>query len=119
VYWSKEGRWPKEYFNGDNQTRKDFEKYNGIPWIIEMGLNHLLARRKSSSSLRGKQSETGSVAPSSTIASDEKPREAKSAPYKHASYETILATKGSFIGKFDLDIIDTSKKLCRTLLKAE
>ncbi|KAH8760016.1 hypothetical protein BGZ57DRAFT_944192 [Hyaloscypha finlandica] len=35
-------------------------------------------------------------------ASDKKPREAKSTPYKRLSYETILATKGSFIGKFDL-----------------
>jgi WD40 repeat protein len=39
----------------------------------------------------------GSVAPSSTTASDEKPREAKSTSYKRVSYETVLATKGSFI----------------------
>jgi len=119
AYWSEEGRWPKEYFNQDDQTRKDFEKYNGIPWVTEMGLNHLLARKKSSSSLRGKQSEAGSAAPSSTTPSDQKPREAKSTPYTRPSYETILATKGSFMAKFDLGITDTSKKLCRTLLEAE
>jgi hypothetical protein len=118
-YWSEEGCWPKEYFNQDDQTRKDFEKYNGIPWVTEMGLNHLLARKKSSSSLRGKQSEAGSAAPSSTTPSDQKPREAKSTPYTRPSYETILATKGSFMGKFDLGITDASKKLCRTLLEAE
>jgi hypothetical protein len=84
-----------------------------------MGLNHLLIRKKSSSSLYGKQSEASSVAPSSTTASDEKPREAKSTPYKRISYETVLTTKGSFIGKFDLGITDASKKLCRTLLEAE
>ena len=112
AYWSEEGRWPKEYFNEDDQTRKDFENYNGIPWVTEMGLNHLLARKKSSSSLRGKQSEAGSIAPSSTTASDEKPREAKSTPYKRPSYETVLATKGSYMGKFDLGITDASKKVC-------
>ncbi|KAI0908887.1 hypothetical protein F4823DRAFT_465847 [Ustulina deusta] len=117
-YWSEEGRWPKEYFNQDDQTRKDFEKYNEIPWVTEMGLNHLLARKKSTSSLRGKQSEAGS-APSSTTASDEKPREAKSTPYKRASYETVLATKGSFMDKFDEGIEKASSDLCQTLLHSE
>lgn len=84
-----------------------------------MGLNHLLARKKSSSSFRGKLSEAGSVTPSSTTASDEKPSEAKSTPYKRPSYETVLATKGSFMRKLDLGIIDASKKVCRTLLEAE
>ena len=79
-------------------------------------MNHLLARKKSSSSLRGKQSEAGSAA---TTPSDQKPREAKSTPYTRPSYETVLATKGSFMGKFDLGITDASKELCRTLLKAE
>ena len=118
-YWSEKGRWPTEYFNQDDQTRKDFEKYNGIPWVTEIGLNHLLARKKSSSSLRGKQSEASSTAPSSATPSDQKPREAKSIPYTRPSYETILATKGSFMGNFDLDITDASKKLCQTLLDAE
>jgi hypothetical protein len=84
-----------------------------------MGLNHLLARKKSSSSLRGKQSEAGSVAPSSTTASDEKPREAKSTPYKRASYETVLATKGSFMEAFYEDIEKASSDLCQTLLYSE
>ncbi|KAI2619935.1 hypothetical protein GGR54DRAFT_601860 [Hypoxylon sp. NC1633] len=116
-YWSEGGHWPKEYFNQDDQTRKDFEKYNGIPWVTEMGLNHLLARRKSLSSLRGKQSEAGSVTPSSTTPSDQKPREAKSAPYTRPSYATVLATKGSFMDKSDLGITDASKSLCRILLE--
>ncbi|KUJ06351.1 uncharacterized protein LY89DRAFT_703031 [Mollisia scopiformis] len=82
-----------------------------------MGLNHLLARRKSLSSLRGKQSEAGSVTPSSTTPSDQKPREAKSAPYTRPSYATVLATKGSFMDKSDLGITDASKSLCRNLLE--
>jgi hypothetical protein len=100
-YWRKERRWPKEYFEP------------------ESNMNHLLARKKSSSSLRGKQSEAGSAAPSSTTPSDQKPRETKSTPYTRPSYETVLATKGSFMGKFDLGITDVSKRLCRTLLEAE
>jgi hypothetical protein len=84
-----------------------------------MRLNHLLARRKSSSSLRGKQSEAGSATPSSTTPSNQKPKEAKSAPYARPSYTTVLATKGSFIDKSDLGITDTSKSLCRILLEKE
>ena len=84
-------------------------------------MNHLLvlARKKSSLSLRGKQSEDGSTAPSSTTPSHQMPREAKSTPYKRPSYETVLATRGSFMGKFDLGITDVSKRLCRNLLEAE
>merc|ERR1711939_1168276 len=85
----------------------------------ESNMNHLLARKKSSSSLRAKQSEAGSATPSSTTPSDQKPREAKSTLYTRPSYETVLATKGSFMSKFDLGITDASKRLCRTLLEAE
>jgi hypothetical protein len=76
----------------------------------------LLARKKS---FRGKQSEAGSAVPSSTTPSDQKPREAKSSLYARPSYEIILATKGSFISKFELGIIDKSKKLYRILLEAK
>ncbi len=82
-------------------------------------MNHLLIKKKSLSSLCNKQSEASSTTPSSTTPSDQKPKETKSTPYSRLSYKTILTTKGSFIGKFDLDITDTSKKLYRTLLKAE
>ncbi|MCJ1348111.1 hypothetical protein MMC31_006342, partial [Peltigera leucophlebia] len=74
-YWRRELRWPKEYFEP------------------ESNMNHLLARKKSSSSLRGKQSEAGSATPSSTAPSNQTPREAKSTPYTRPSYETVLATK--------------------------
>jgi hypothetical protein len=84
-----------------------------------MGLNHLLVKRKSLSSLRGKQSDASSVTPSSITLSNQKLREAKSAPYTRPSYATVLATKGSFIDKSDLGITDASKSLCRILLKKE
>merc|ERR1711977_108650 len=69
-YWRKEGTWPEEYFNPEGN------------------MSHLLARKKSLSSLRAKQSEAGSTTPSSTTPSDQKPREAKSSPYARPSYET-------------------------------
>jgi hypothetical protein len=100
-YWRRELRWPKEYFES------------------ETNMNHLLARKKSSSSFRGKQSEAGSAAPSSTTPSDQKPREAKSAPYQSPQYRILLETKGSFMRKSDLGITDTSKTVCRSLLEAE
>ncbi|KAL7938316.1 hypothetical protein V8C35DRAFT_148512 [Trichoderma chlorosporum] len=97
-YWTQEFCWPKEYFE---------------PETI---MSHLLARRKS---YRGKQSDVSSATPSSITPSDQKPREAKSSPYTRPSYQTILATKGSFMGKFELGITEESKRLCRTLLEAE
>ena len=84
-----------------------------------MNMSHLLVRKKSSSSLRGKQSEASSVTPSFITPSDEKPRAVKSAPYQDPGYTTILATKGSFMGKSKLGITNTSKSLCRTIFEKE
>ena len=97
-YWRKEFCWPKEYFQP------------------ECNMSHLLAlaRKKSTSSLRGKQSETGSSTPS-----DQKPRDVKSTVYARPSYTTVLATKGSFMDKSDLGITDTSKNICRILLEKD
>jgi len=100
-YWRKELRWPKEYFHPENN------------------MNPLLARKKSSSSFRGRFSEASSAAPSSTTPSDQKPREAKSAPYQSPQYTILLEAKGSFMRKWELGIADVSKIICRTLLEAE
>jgi hypothetical protein len=100
-YWIQKESWPEEYFEPESD------------------MSHLLARKKSLSSLRGKQSEAGSAAPSSTTPSDQKPREAKSTPYQSAQYKILLETKGSFMRKSELGIADASKTFCRTLLEAE
>ncbi|KAG4419338.1 hypothetical protein IFR04_007486 [Cadophora malorum] len=100
-YWRKEGTWPEEYFNPEGN------------------MSHLLARKKSLSSLRAKQSEAGSTTPSSTTPSDQKPREAKSSPYARPSYETVLATKGSFLDKCDNGIEKAGRDLCQNLLYSE
>ncbi|MCJ1422360.1 hypothetical protein MMC29_000240 [Sticta canariensis] len=112
LHWTKTKQWPQGY---SEQSDKD--------------MSHLLARQKSSGSLRRKKSALvsvdpasttapTSVAPSSTTPSDQKPREVKSAPYQDARYETLLATKGSFMGKPALAIKQTSKKNHLHLLDA-
>ena len=137
-YWIKEGSWPKEYFDQDKQLRKHlqqksaFEEIKHEDWFREQfqgfkhedwfkeeygqvsNMSHLLARQKSSSSLRRKNSESGMTTPS-----DQQPREAKSAKYKTANYATVLATKGSFMDESDLDITDASRSLYRTLLHSK
>jgi hypothetical protein len=124
-YWILKESWPKEYFKQDDQTRKDLEKDSWIEdfkdedWFREQfgdvsRMSQLLARQKSSSSLRRRNSESDTATPS-----DQKPREAKSTQYARPSYTTVLATKGSFMDKSDLGIIDASKSFCRTLLEKE
>ncbi|KAK5442664.1 hypothetical protein LTS15_010982 [Exophiala xenobiotica] len=90
--------WPRGYFNGE--------------------MSHLLARKKSASSLRRKRSDSESGAPSSTP-SAQKPREEKSAPYQNARYEIVLATKDSFMGKYAQGTTNESKRLCQQLLDAQ
>jgi hypothetical protein len=82
-------------------------------------MEHVLARKKSSSSLRGKQSESSAIAPSSTTPSDQNLREEKNTAYKHARYELLLKTKGSFMNESDLGITDKSKEKNQNLLNAD
>ncbi|KAK5202249.1 hypothetical protein LTR41_012007 [Exophiala xenobiotica] len=74
---------------------------------------------KSATSLRRKRSDSESGAPSSTTPSDQKPREEKSAPYQNVRYETVLATKDSFMGKHGQGTTNESKRRCQQLLDTE
>ena len=122
-YWRKEGRWPKEYFEADDQTRehlnRDLDEENWLKnyWIPEM--EYPLARKKSSSSLRRVQSQPDSAVPSSITPSDQKPREEKSAPYKHPGYKIELAKKGSFMDEDEKGIAKEKKELCQGFLETE
>lgn len=78
-------------------------------------MNPLLARKRSSASLRRKRSNPDSIA--LTSSSDQKTREGKSAPYKDARYELTLQSKGSFMEKHPQGIAQASKSLCLTLLE--
>ncbi|KXL45558.1 MAG: hypothetical protein FE78DRAFT_90381 [Acidomyces sp. 'richmondensis'] len=103
-HWRTERTWPKEYFEQDT-------------------MSHLLARRKSTTSLRRKRSDSGSLAASSNTPSDQKPREEKAAPYQDPRYKTLLETKGSFmrnyVGTNEEGIKEDSKRLWQTLLGTE
>ncbi|OCL06954.1 hypothetical protein AOQ84DRAFT_432391 [Glonium stellatum] len=79
-------------------------------------MNYLLARKRSTPSLRRKRLE-GSLGVSSTAPSDQKPREEKSVPYRDTRYETLLATKGRFMDISKQGIMDVSGAQCRTLLE--
>lgn len=78
-------------------------------------MEHMLARKRSLSSLSRKRSNSAS----SVTPSDQRPREEKSAPYRDARYETLLGTKGSFMVKSNQDITGTSKTLCTVLLEQQ
>lgn len=80
-------------------------------------MSHLLARKKSTSSLRRRQSE--STLTSSTTPSDQKPREEKSTQYKNPRYKTILESKGIFMRKANVGITNASIRLCSDLLGTE
>ena len=70
-------------------------------------LQHLLPRKRSSSKK------------STQTPSDQLPRELKSAAYRNPDYVVGLEKYGSFMRKSHLDVSDTSKDLCRRLLRSE
>jgi len=80
----------------------------------------ILPRKPSSASLRRKGSVAESLSTSATATpSDQKPRDLKSAEYRDARYEIILASKGSFMADHALGITDGSRRACQELLEAE
>ncbi|KAM3072107.1 hypothetical protein ACMFMG_008568 [Clarireedia jacksonii] len=100
-HWAEEGNWPSTYFNDDNT-------------------NHLLARESSIAPLTRKRS-SPSIAGSS--ASDERPREEKSAPYRNPSYPAFLSEDvdnyKSYMEDHEEGISQTSEKLLEILLNTE
>lgn len=93
--WIQTDRWPQDYL---------------------CGMDHILARNQSTGPLRRKRSDTGSDAPSAMTPSDQKLQ--KSDAYQHACYETLLATKDSFMSRYGLGITNESKRMCQQLLDA-
>ncbi|KPM42262.1 hypothetical protein AK830_g4296 [Neonectria ditissima] len=91
-FWTRQGQWPREYFDFD--------------------MEHRLARKRSTSSLPRKRSNSAT----STTPSDQKPREEKSAQYRDPRYETLLATKGTYMETSELGITVESKRVCEDLL---
>lgn len=91
--WRREGRWPRQLFEPEVLTPK-------------RPLSALGGRKRSNP--------TSSVTPS-----DQKHREEKSKQYRDPRYETLLATKGSFMISSKLDVTSESKTLCKNLLERE
>ncbi|TFB06840.1 hypothetical protein CCMA1212_000235 [Trichoderma ghanense] len=94
-FWRREGRWPSRLF--------------------EPGMERLLARKRSSSTLSGRKRANSF----SSTPSDQKPREEKSAQYRDPRYKTLLATKGSFMNESDKGITIESKAAYMALLTSE
>ncbi|KAI4230586.1 MAG: hypothetical protein L6R40_007998 [Gallowayella cf. fulva] len=133
-HWIQTGKWRKEYFEQDSQVREDFERGKSPEelgqgdWVREhytreplramhafAHLHHLFARKKSSASLRRKQSQSSLQTPS-----DQLPREIKSAQYRNPDYAIELEDEGSYMREFDDDNIPKNvRDLCRTLLETE
>ena len=133
-YWIQTGRWRKEYFEQDSQVREDFEsgkspeEFVQKDWLQEHyarepfrpmhgfhPLQHLFARKKSSASLRRKNSQSSLQTPS-----DQLPREVKSAQYRTVEYEIGLEKKGSYMREFEDDDIPTNITiLCKNLLESD
>ena len=132
--WIQTGRWRKEYFEQDSQVREDFERGKSPKepgqrdWLQELyarepfrpmhaftHLQHLFARKKSSSSLGRKKSQSSLQTPS-----DQLPREVKSAQYRNPEYAIELENEGSYMREFDDDDVSKNvRDLCRTLLESQ
>lgn len=105
-YWRENGTWPTE------EREKTMDRFRDI-------VQHALARKRSSASLRRKRSDASisiETVPTRTP-SDQQPREQKSAPYKHPRYEGQLRERGSLMGKYEQGITVESEELCKMLLK--
>ena len=97
-HWAAEKTWPREYFE-----------------LAKM--DHLLAKKKSSI---GQKRSNSSLASSFAGASDERPREEKSAPYRNPNYPNFLSENvtnyKSYMRDYELGLSDASKKLLDKLL---
>ena len=74
--------------------------------------HHLLARKKSSASLRRAQSQS-----TMQTISDQTSQEGKSSQYNSPNYEIRLEQKGCYMDESKLSITDMSRDLCRILLE--
>ncbi|KAL8819774.1 MAG: hypothetical protein Q9223_001873 [Gallowayella weberi] len=99
-HWADQQTWPEQYYQQEKAR-----------------MHHLLARQWSSASLRRQRSDPSLVTSITSTASDQKPREEKSAPYKSMYYPLLLETLGnSYMDDFEQGIAVTSKTICHDLL---
>ncbi|KAL9120227.1 MAG: hypothetical protein Q9187_003218, partial [Circinaria calcarea] len=110
--WLRGGTWPQEYFESGDQTWQDI-KADTLARGSEADrmTNLLLARKKSTASLRRQALEASIVAPTEKT-------EDKSLPYRSAGYETELADQGSYLRESPEGITNNSELICQELLTA-
>lgn len=124
-YWIRTGRWQSKYFEQDSQVREDLEhdswleeqieESNQVVQYVEInGNRYPRPIRKVPISLHRKQSDSSLTGPS-----DQQKRESKSVAYRDTRYTTLLAAKGSFMGRSELGITNASNSLCRRFLESE
>ena len=95
--WAEKQQWPKEFFE-------------------EHKMHRLLAKKKSTASLRRKRSEASII--TSSTPSDLQAE--KSAPYKNPSYETVLEREASsYMDKYKPGVTEASVRLCQILLDSK
>ncbi|KAK2738263.1 hypothetical protein FQN57_007126 [Myotisia sp. PD_48] len=95
-FWGKTNTWLETFFKPEYIQQIDL-------------MSHLRARPKAKGNSR--------LAPA--LIGGQKSRDRKSAQYRNLIYETVLASKGSFMHKSSAGITDTSKALCKDLLESK
>ncbi len=125
-HWVQEGNWPTEYFDRGDQTWEDFRNIQQQKkrleeiqaqreWdrkqaaIANIMARPLLARKKSSASVRRQELESGGI-------SHSKDSDDKSATYEDSSYAALLEEKGSFMYESDQGITEECRDMCQKLL---
>ncbi|RMD41992.1 hypothetical protein DV735_g3134, partial [Chaetothyriales sp. CBS 134920] len=105
TYWTQTFHWPQDYLDESAD------------------MSHLLAKKKSASSLRRKRSDSDMTTASLPTPSDQKPREEKSAPYQNPRYRLLLEAKGSFMRRYihfnEEGPTAASRAKCKSLLETE
>ena len=125
--WIETQRWPAEYFKPDSQAGKDFfeidswlEEYMEQPptpviqYVEINGIKYPRPIPKIKTSLGQKKSSS-----SLNESSDEEDNKKVTSKYRDNRYPTLLAAKGSYMAKSSLDISNTSKTWCKTLIDSE
>ncbi|KAK5141673.1 hypothetical protein LTR04_002516, partial [Oleoguttula sp. CCFEE 6159] len=99
--------WPKEYFEPESNKASNQARNKAN------NMDHLLARKKSPSTLSSKKTDTTSDASSVTTSKTD-----RSARYRSRDYEVELEKKSnSFMDESDRGITDASESICRKLLE--
>ncbi|KAL8728122.1 MAG: hypothetical protein Q9166_005603 [cf. Caloplaca sp. 2 TL-2023] len=110
-HWAVQHTWPRSF--SEQGTMQNIVQ-NPAQNVVQDS-HPKLARQKSSALLRRKRSETSLI--TSETASDQRPREEKSAPYRSKDYEISLEAIGhSYMDPSELGITDASATLCLNLL---